>query len=1448
MIPNRSLPVPIKRTASSKLNSDTDPLELQGGDYTGRQNVEFNNDGEMFSDTPTYGNALQYDLGETETRNQTTRIFLDILFSRVFITLTNKNGQQLGYGLSGAVVSLQGNKDAIVDAFGDMVVSVDFGQQNTSAEYIDVTIDLGLSDFFLEILDIDSQPIRQTILYEAISYVAPFKEIGSVELNRNMFLFATTKDSLLDFIDKVGDLYRVGALIYVFNEGHGFTTNDSIVITNSINEGVVSNGEWTITVVNEDVFYLNASIAGDLPEIPAPYGGSIYTNAYSVGMIGVQTYNSNLDRYEFTKLIASKRFNFITSKQIDSTGEVNNEGYLIKYTDNYNDPRTFSFDGEFIENGALVVFNEQGIYTYDNLFDDIKNLVNYSQAEVFFEEQIQSGGGVPPANWRYGVRFLTESLSESEVSFLSQPIPTYSPAYQDIESIVYGNTVANDTTGKINRVRVTGIAAGRFRFIELIGYQYASSTANSTAVAAFRIRRVELSPEQIEIVLEHNGLETDIIFFDATDSNFVRPDIVRVGSNRLIDNRLVYGNITTTNSIDIREWVSGFKYSIKRFGLYGSFGAETFYEFFDPNATANYVGYQKYEWYRVYVAAEFISGKISDAVFGFDVRFVTQADYDVDEFATTNITDRRELVGDEFIDYSLGSGSSVNDGRNLYQLYLEVNNINWDFRIDGVSVSELFRSVKIMRAERVKEVIADGTIMLSVQAQDAPAPVLRDYSLSNIVPNLAGATEFDVIDYAEDFDTSTTTRRFCSFYSPDIIFGNDTYVYQDSDQIINFGSLSVASTQNYFNPYQNAWRIWKPINDGVSTPQIENIVTSVTTGTGTIGTIGGFTYTKDANIIGANNATNSLMYGSPILEIEEPLVNQNSFTDSGQYYGLIFRSKLNKYGDVNAIGNTVVYTGTTIYAGQSSGNVFGGDVFNQQLHFKHIRSKTSNSTSPARAFNIISSNIVNVNLRAFDPAEPTNAFPANQQDFTVWLATLTPADYTKNIGYSIFNNVQSNAVYDRNNKDKGLYPTRKYWSQTNPNNSQADRYREFLPLDFQDNPNVYGEITHLEVIQGELFTYQQKMFTREFFNATGRLTTSEDGSVNIGNGSVLSRDGLRNTARGTQHKWSVVKGFTDAGKDTVYWVDVSSASIMRFGSDGTQNLTERAMMKTFVRNNIRFVSDKFTPANNEGIHGVWDDIGKNYIVTCRAWKSTEDFDAEEAYKIGQVVIFGEEKGIPTLWFCILPTFNAAEGELPPDSPLYWRQIAFSDSDYYNVWTLVFNEQKNVFTHFYTFYPRIYHRNDNRYFSPNPILGNENKIYRHRDLGQQYIIFYDEDNEGFTEYVVNDYGTINKKFNALGYVSLLKPFRVEVFSQFISQNQGIDDRETFMERDNMEMRENVTFMQIRNNLDSDGRADQDTAPMRGVFARIKTFFKARESQKINDCTMNLRMGERNVKNT
>jgi hypothetical protein len=297
---------------------------------------------------------------------------------------------------------------------------------------------------------------------------------------------------------------------------------------------------------------------------------------------------------------------------------------------------------------------------------------------------------------------------------------------------------------------------------------------------------------------------------------------------------------------------------------------------------------------------------------------------------------------------------------------------------------------------------------------------------------------------------------------------------------------------------------------------------------------------------------------------------------------------------------------------------------------------------------------------------------------------------------------------------------------------------------------------------------------------------------------------------------------------------------MRFGQDGTVNLTERGMMKTFFRENTRFVKDKFTPAHNQGAHAIWDDRGKNYILTVRAWKDSTDWSADSVnYAANQTVLLGQLWGVPIMYECILNhTSSNSNSPTSVNSSTYWIKKEFTDNNYYNLFTLVYNEKKNAFTHFYTFYPKIYINNLDRYFSCDPITDRENKLYLHREDKLNPLVYYGVEHEGFTEYVINIENTLVKKYSAVAYSSFFKPFKTEFETLFISNN-GQFDRTSSLVRADFNMRENNAFSPIKQN--------SDTAPMVGQWLLIRTFFKAREQQKVSDIITSLRFTQRNNKN-
>jgi hypothetical protein len=796
-----------------------------------------------------------------------------------------------------------------------------------------------------------------------------------------------------------------------------------------------------------------------------------------------------------------------------------------------------------------------------------------------------------------------------------------------------------------------------------------------------------------------------------------------------------------------------------------------------------------------------------------------------------------------------------------------------------------------------------------VQSSDPDVPATPTYT---IVPNQLFDYPFSIKQNstygqvtAESYDqlyslqTDLRQMKYGSFYSMDYLYQPQLFAFRPLDQIVFLGCSRPAFTDRYYsggpsgNNEDNYLRVFKnPIVGSFQNAITRNLVDFKFIGINSDQAIGteGITYIKK---MPPNNQEELYTYlrvylngleefplpltsvsrlqerslyglntGSPVFQLDEEInvselgTDFKRFYDYGVYLSIHFRKRSNKYG-VRASNNNIQSTNYIINSGESSKIVFGGDVYTQGSYMKkqyfssYDGSDSQNAKGGSASWLMLSQNRINTQLRTINFNLPNLIYPQQIPDWQTWsLKTIIQQEYYNyNSGYLEVKNQQLVPAFDPELLTRTTFPTRIIYSELKPNSSVKDFYRLFPPGQFRDNPNNFGAIIHMDLKQGELFTLQELCYTREFLNSTGQLATVDSGQVVIGDSSVLSRPGIRLTQLGSKHKWSYARGLTDAGTDVRCWVNSDFFVVLRAGRDGTVNLTERSFMDTYLRDHMRFVKDKFTPADGQGIHAIWDDVGKNFIITCRGWRDNSEWSTlsnSVSISEGTVVRYKEQYGVPILYLC-LSTLSGNDLLIPPDSPLanrFWQKIEFSDINYYSVFTIAFNEARNRFTHFQTFYPKIYANHFDRYFSPNPYEGESNKFYLMRQ--GEPLVFYDEEHEGYTEYVINQEPSILKKFVALGYNSIYKPYKVEMRTQFISE-EGIDDRYTYLNRDEFRMRENIAFSTIKNSVNEEGETDKRSAPMKGLWLKLKTFFKAREYQKINDIFVPIRTGQRNVKN-
>lgn len=1459
--------VQVNRDRRGGLDTNSDEYNIQGGNYPDRVNVERNNDGTYGSDTPTLGTEVVYTIPNVELQNQRTRIYLAApFFSQATIELKNVRGQIIRFSNPTSAPTLTANKIAIRNAITAWGLSAVFDNDTNLEPYIDVELDTQYSDFDLVVTNqLDDSVYRTRIIREAISETGagPLYLIGSREVNSLNVMCYTSQTKEREVLKNIVTVQNLAGAVVIEAPGHGLQNNESIILARMGGAAAAFNGEWTVTVLDTFFFRINFAVAGALPITPTNYGGLIYSSPYGYGCFVFQNYNANADSYEYSIPLRSKRLNWSTLHQIDIDIKFFNKLYACQIADNYNRPRTVYFDEAYFNDSAIEAINpNKGRYDYETLSLQIKTQQDYSGVTVSLREQRQSGGSLDSGGWLYGALLVTDELTETELSDLTDIVFVYEPTF-DGTTNVYGTY---GPTNKANSVQVDNITAGIFKYIDLVAVYVAGSENNLTATEAFVVSRTQLGPDQTSITLDHTGNELDIRGFDLLQVASVRSSILRNKCNVYGENRLLIANYTTSQQFDISEWLKTVKYGINRFPIFSDFGAENRNGFAQPFVRE--VGYQVWEWYRIYAIGEFIEGGETDAAFAFDVRLVSQQDYtdsfgtdDDFRFLSSNETDRRDFSIDNFVNYDFGQGD-----REYFQFGFNIT-IDWDFQFNGISARDIFRRIKVCRAERVREVLSSGVGIVAIDFNTSSSGVLLRqwrWAIGNpVATGLAPPDNFAFIDINDIIINNSPSsivveRRYLAYYSPDSILGIvSAEDILDGDQIISFGAPREVEQQTGTNIRNNPnyWKIFAP-DTGAAKAVVNNVEAGILVETGGTSSIDGIPFAKtelttipssgpiDTEFVGG------VEYRSGVFKLDSDFVNAGTNRDNGIYLSVHFRKRSDKYGSPFSV-NDVLYTNFDLLPTQSVSTVFGGDVYTQQTWFKDRYTSTgtgdpSSQTGGATGFNIISQNRLNTQLRVFDPTNTTNLLlPFSAGDFIAWLDSSALDQITKNAAYSVVKNQQYKPVFDPNAIDRSEFPTRIIASESSPNGSVKDFNRVFLPSVFRDNPVNFGSITHLDIKQGELFSLQELCYTREFLLENGRLGTIESGNVIIGDGAVLSRSGIRLTQLGSKHKWSYGRGYTDAGSDVRWWVNSDFFNVLRSGADGTVNLTTRTLMDTYMREHMRFVRDKYEPAHGQGIHTTWDSRGKNIVITARGWKDSTPWRVGSRYAQGDTVTEGELYGVPIIYES--RSFQISAEETRPgtiEGEQFWEKKDFSDTNYYSLWTLCFNEQVNRFTHFCTFYPRIYTTHFDRFFSPNPKDGLSGELNLHREGPE--LVFYGDEHEGFTEYVINYQEFAPKIFVAMAYNAILAPFKVVARTLYSSPNYT-QDRVTEMVRDEFTFRENSWRTPIKRSKNDQGETNKDTERIVGFWLRIKTFFKAREKQKINDIFVATRIGQKTPKN-
>jgi hypothetical protein len=588
----------------------------------------------------------------------------------------------------------------------------------------------------------------------------------------------------------------------------------------------------------------------------------------------------------------------------------------------------------------------------------------------------------------------------------------------------------------------------------------------------------------------------------------------------------------------------------------------------------------------------------------------------------------------------------------------------------------------------------------------------------------------------------------------------------------------------------------------------------------------------------------------------------NKNTDYGVYYVQMYQENIGKYGGTG--DSTYIDTGFSIkvddltdtngIVNQNQINVFGGDTFTQATYLATRRVNPSevsadNTTeyqggSPGwgGGMKFYSQNRVNSQLRT--DTNDSLLYPKDTQNQTDWLENTETGfgnNFQYNDSYTPASGVLSYAsINDRLIDQQVDLPSRIDYSEKYEQNTLDDKNQSFLPLNFKDIDQAFGEILSHKNVNGELFTLQPRKFQAQFFNASGTLQTESTEGLNvvIGDGAVLARDGQTLSSYGTEHKWSVIKGKSPGGKDVLYWYNQESKLIMRFGADGTVVLSDVHGLRSFLENDARWTQGKDTPYAGDGVRVVWDDEYKEAIWTWRGVRKVAKYIGGRSIVAGAIV---ENTNAPSDTFDNIPRLfrcTVAHNSTPNYEPgvgadwnQVWEQIEYDNEEYYTWFTLAFNEMTNGFSSFYSHHPKIYFPWRNKFLSAHPT--EENKIYEHRR--GEYTTWYKTEagelsEDAYIEGVVNYMPESSKKFVATQVISDEEPYRMEFETK---------RHKSHLVEGDFDDHDDHWRSPIKNDTTGGNAPDADTESLTGDYIKVKFFIEKKVYNRLYNFVIKVR---------
>ncbi len=775
-------------------------------------------------------------------------------------------------------------------------------------------------------------------------------------------------------------------------------------------------------------------------------------------------------------------------------------------------------------------------------------------------------------------------------------------------------------------------------------------------------------------------------------------------------------------------------------------------EYLDPYNCANKVGYMLGETYAFAIRFHYKNGYVSDP-------------YPIDGGTFTFNTDTETvLVGNPPVAVQAQYTST---GANDYAFatFLELNNI------DISSIRDQINGFSIWRAQVTNPTIMGTGVFVPSHGFTGIDPTVTASSQNGNFSWGYYSAQIRGNDYGTIIPSTTNkVRQFGMMMCPDVMFGKTQFDYANGDKLINLGqfdryqredNMFVTPAIGDFSEYTGASALVTPEEYDIS----DSVITAYSDSKRKLRQA--VSATEDWEVSALLDSTGAYTTGNATgiaiaLDADE---YANKVTTANDYgvYNVIYKRTVNGQYDFDNI--TYVPTGTYYNVTADSPDivsgiqVFGGDTYTQKtimrtVYFAFPVTISGINFYVSAGISFYSQNRINTQLRFIEQEELMYPYNVELDEYvcppiyrTEFLADYQEDPIHYDASYSADNLVNVVDGYNSRVAVNGMYPARIMYSEQKQYNTFLDAYRVLLPLNIKDLDVKDGEIVGLYDTGDYIMAIQRDAIIVLPYQADV-VVNSGAGDVYVGNGEVYARRGTKVSTLGTTLKSATLSGKNRNGNPTIYWYSIPYKIFMRYSGDGIRKLSDENQMRTWFLNNTAFIKNEYDIRLGFNIAKQDVLITADCLNNNAAW-----WNNSTSYNVGNFVKYGASGSYET--FEQTPDIYRATGNNTNDAPfgsLNWEYIEPTDNRYYNKWTLIFNELRNSFSTFTSYYPLRYLNFQQDTMASRPI-DNVGQVYI-LDKGTDYLKWWNNGSthkagEFMVEVVVNKNPEVSKRLVSTG---------------------------------------------------------------------------------------------------